>query len=95
MVSTRPDPSSNPSLLIVETFRQGILSVHARTVDFFATIMVELFMLYTFVRAVLADDFLVYRVRIASVLLIALEFIVTIFPFSFFISISHFIFKKV
>lgn len=67
-------------LAIVTTlvFKKGPLGVSARATGFFGTIMVEFFLLYAFVISVVADEFLVLSMPIASVVFIVLEFVFTI-----------------
>jgi len=64
------------AIATIIAFRGGPLSVSARAAGFFGTIMVEFFLLYAFMISVVADEFIVLSMPIASAVLIVLEFVV-------------------
>ncbi len=63
------------AIATIIAFRGGPLGVSARAAGFFGTIMVEFFLLFTFIPAVLVDEFLIQSVPIASAILLILEFV--------------------
>ncbi len=65
------------AVVTIEAFKQGPLGVSARAAGFFSTIMMGFFMLYAFVPAVLADEFVVLSVPVASAVLVILGLVMT------------------